>query len=168
MDDSVREGDAYKFAIENEKVNINVNGEEVLKAVEDEVSLLGTFAKKELKEKHERVLHFFYHIGNYILETSPEQGYKINSIDGDSCYKNTYRYAVDRNAVRIAEEGEAGLDCRVVEYCDYGNIRFAKVEGAGQEFLIKVDSDFEAENVRVAMDSKDVSVYSTSIDMKIC
>ena len=168
VDDSVREGDAYKFAIENEKVNINVNGEEVLKAVEDEVSLLGTFAKKELKEKHERVLHFFYHIGNYILETSPEQGYKINSIDGDSCYKNTYRYAVDRNAVRIAEEGEAGLDCRVVEYCDYGNIRFAKVEGAGQEFLIKVDSDFEAENVRVAMDSKDVSVYSTSIDMKIC
>ena len=166
--ENVREGDFYKFSIENEKVNLKVNGEEVLKAVEDEVSLNGTFSKKEVKENHDRVLHFFYNIGSYSLEAAPEQGYKINSIDGDNCYKYTYRYAVDRNAVRIAGEGENGLDCRVVDYCDYGNIRFAKAEANGQQFLIKVDPGFAAENVKVAMDSKDVSVYSTRIDMKIC
>ncbi len=166
--EDVREGDIYRFSLENEKLELKVNGEEVLKPVEDEVSLLGTFSKTEVRENHDRVLHFFYNIGDYVLETAPEKGYKINSIDGDNCYKFTYRYAADRRAVRIAEEDEPGLDCRVVDYCDYGNIRFAKVEAGGQEFLIKVDPLFAAEKVRVAIDSGDISVYSTRIDMKIC
>ena len=168
MDDTVKEGDVYHFAFENEKLNLNVNDTEVLKAIDDEVSLTGTFSKKEIKENHDRVLHFFYNIGNYTLETAPEQGYKINSIDGDNCYKYTYRYAINRDAIRLAEEGEAGLDGRVMEFCEYGNVRFAKVEADGQEFLIKVDPAFDLKNVRLAMDSKDISVYSTRIDMKIC
>lgn len=168
VNETVKEGDTYRFSFENEKLNLNVEGKEALKAVDDEVSLMGTFFRKEIKEGHDRVLHFFYKIGDYTLETSPEQGYKINSIDGDNCYKYTYRYAINRDAVRIAEEGEAGLEGRVVDYCDYGNIRFAKVSADGQEFLIKVDTAFALDKVRVAMDSKDVSVYSTRIDMKIC
>ena len=166
--DSVKEGDTYRFSLLNQKVNLNVNDEEVLKAIDDEVSLLGTFSKKEIKENHDRVLHFFYNIGAYTLETEPEQGYKINSIDSDNCYKYTYRYAIDRNAIRMAEDGEPALDARVVDYCEYGNIRFAKVEADGQEFLITVDPAFKADQVRVVMDSKDISVYSTRIDMKIC
>ena len=168
VNETVKEGDTYRFSFENEKLNLNMEGKEALKAVDDEVSLMGTFFRKEIKEGHDRVLHFFYKIGDYTLETSPEQGYKINSIDGDNCYKYTYRYAINRDAVRIAEEGEAGLEGRVVDYCDYGNIRFAKVSADGQEFLIKVDPAFALDKVRVAMDSKDVSVYSTRIDMKIC
>ena len=168
VNETVKEGDTYRFSFENEKLNLNVEGKEALKAVDDEVSLMGTFFRKEIKEGHDRVLHFFYKIGDYTLETSPEQGYKINSIDGDNCYKYTYRYAINRDAVRIAEEGEAGLEGRVVDYCDYGNIRFAKVSADGQEFLIKVDPAFALDKVRVAMDSKDISVYSTRIDMKIC
>ena len=168
VNETVKEGDTYRFSFENEKLNLNVEGKEALKAVDDEVSLMGTFFRKEIKEGHDRVLHFFYKIGDYTLETSPEQGYKINSIDGDNCYKYTYRYAINRDAVRIAEEGEAGLEGRVVDYCDYGNIRFAKVSADGQEFLIKVDPAFALDKVRVAMDSKDVSVFSTRIDMKIC
>ena len=168
VDEDVKVGDMYGFSFENQKLNLNVNDVEVLKAVEDEVSLMGTFSKKEVRENHDRVLHFFYHIGDYTLEALPEHGYKINSIDGDNCYKYTYRYAIDRNALRLAEEGEPALEGRVVEYCDYGNIRFAKIEAAGQEFLLTVDPDFEAETVRVAMDSHDVSVYSTRIEMKIC
>ena len=168
VDDTVQAGDPYRFAIENQKVNVNVNDAEVLKAVDDEVSLMGTFSKKEIRENHNRVLHFFYHIGDYTLEAQPEHGYKINSIDGDNCYKYTYRYAIDRNALRLAQDGEPALEGRVVDCCDYGNIRFAKIEAAGQEFLLTVGPDFEAETVRVAMDSHDVSVYSTRIDMKIC
>lgn len=168
VDGSVKEGDMYGFSLLNEKLNVRVNGEEVLKAVEDEVSLIGTFSKAEVKENRERVLHFFYNICGWQLEAAPEQGYKINSIDGDNCYKNTYRYVIDRNAVRIAEEGEAGLDCRVTDICDYGNVRFAAAEAEGQRFLVTVGRDFSGERVRVTMDSKDVSVYSTRIDMKIC
>ncbi|MBP5224868.1 MAG: TOBE domain-containing protein, partial [Lachnospiraceae bacterium] len=166
--EDVQEGDAYRFSFLNEKVNVSVNGAEVLKAVGDEESLNGSFSKTEVKENGDRVLHFFYNIGGYTLEAAPEQGYKINSIDGDSCYKNTYRYAVDRGNIRTAEANEPGLDCTVKELLDYGNIRFAKVEADGQEILIKVGPAFAGNKVRVAFDSKDVSVYSTAIDMKLC
>ena len=164
----VREGDDYGFSFLNEKLNVLVNGEEVLKAVDDEVSLTGGFSKTEVKENGERVLHFFYNIGNYTVEAAQEHGYKINSIDGDNCYKKTYRYALDRSHVRLVEPQEPGLNAVVKEQLDYGNIRFAKVEADGQEFLIRVDPDFKQDTVRVAFDSQDISVYSTTIDMKIC
>ncbi len=166
--DEVQEGDIYGFSFLNEKLNVLVDGAEVLKAVDDEVSMTGRFSKTEVKENGDRVLHFFYNIGPYVREAAPEQGYKINSIDGDSCYKKTYRYALDRSRVYIVEPTEPGLDALVKELLDYGNIRFAKVEADGQDFLICVGPDFQADQVRVAFDSQDISVYSTTIDMKIC
>ena len=166
--DEVKEGEEYGFSLLNEKLNVLVDGAEVLRAVDDEVSMLGRFSKKEIKENGDRVLHFFYDIGDYSLEAPAEQGYKINSIDGDACYKNSYRYALDRRAIRLVDKAEAGLDARVQQLLDYGNIRFAEVEADAQRFLICVDPDFDAKEVKLAFDSKDVSVYSTSIDMKIC
>ena len=166
--EDVKEGDMYGFSLLNDKVNISVDGEERLKAIDDEVSLVGSFSKTEVKENGDRVLHFFYNIGPYSLEAAPEHGYKINSIDGDACYKKTYRYALDRSHVRLAGPDEAGLDAVVKETLDYGNVRFARVESVGQEYLIRVEPDFEDAQVRVAFDSNDISVYSTTIDMKIC
>ena len=166
--EDVKEGGSYGFSLLNEKISVRANGEELLKAVEDEVALTGTFSKTEVKEKGDRVLHFFYNIGDYTVETAPEHGYKINSIDGDDCYKNTYRYQISRGKVRLASEAEAGLTGTVTDYLDYGNIRFAKVTAAGQEFLIQVEPGFKADKVRLAFDSQDISVYSTRIDMKIC
>ncbi len=166
--EDVREGDDYAFSLLNEKVNLFVDGTEVLKAVEDDVFVTGRFSKKEVRENGQRVLHFFYHVGDYQVEAIPEQGYKINSIDGDACYKNTYRYGVNRDRIRTVEPDEAGLDAKVLALLDYGNTRFARVEAAGQEFLIHVEPDFQAQQVRIAWDSGDISVYSTTIDMKIC
>ena len=168
VDENVREGDEYAFSLLNEKINVSVDGAEVLAAVDDDVSITGSFSKKETRENGARVLHFFYNIGGYTVEAAPEQGYKINSIDGDACYKNTYRYAVNRSLIRQAEDGEPGLDCTVLELLDYGNVRFARVEAAGQEFLIHVAPDFRADQARIAFNSEDISVYSTAIDMKIC
>ena len=168
VDDTVREGDLYGFSLLNEKLNVSVDGREVLKAVDDEVALEGSFSKTEVKENGERVLHFFYNIGDYSVEAAPEHGYKINSIDGDSCYKNTYKYTVDRDKVRLAEGSEPGLSARVKEILDYGNVQFAKVEANGQEFLIKASPGFKADNVKLAFDSQDVSVYSTAIELKLC
>ncbi|MBO4218570.1 MAG: sn-glycerol-3-phosphate ABC transporter ATP-binding protein UgpC [Erysipelotrichaceae bacterium] len=168
VDDKVKEGSMYDFSLLNDKVNVAVDGKNVLEAIADEEALLGHFTKTEVKENGDRVLHFFYNIGDYVLEAAPEQGYKINSIDGDNCYKNTYRYAVNREKIRLVGADEAGLDGKVTEILDYGNIRFAKVNADNQELLIHVDKDFKADKVRVAFDSSDVSVYSTRIDMKIC
>ena len=169
VDDSVREGDLYNFSLLYDKLTVYAGGKEILTPVPDEVELLGRFSKTEVKENGDRVLHFFYNIGDYSLEADPQQGYKINAIDGDSCYKNTYKYSVSRDAIRLAGEEEgAGLKANVKELLDYGNVRFARVEADGQEFLIRIAPDFNADKVRVAFDSKDVSVYSTRIDMKLC
>ncbi|MCR5664016.1 MAG: sn-glycerol-3-phosphate ABC transporter ATP-binding protein UgpC [Oscillospiraceae bacterium] len=168
VDEKVKEGEEYSFSILNEKVNVTVKGAEVLKALDDEVSLVGRFSKTEIKENGERVLHFFYDIGDYLVETAPEHGYKINSIDGDACYKKKYRYTVSRDLISFVDKSSNGLDGRVLEILDYGNVRFAKTEADGQEFLLKVGPDFKEKDVKIAFDSKDVSVYSTTIDMKIC
>ncbi|MBR6322177.1 MAG: ATP-binding cassette domain-containing protein, partial [Lachnospiraceae bacterium] len=168
VSEDVREGDDYSFSFLNEKINVLANGEEIVKAAEDEESLLGTFYKTEVRENGERVLHFFYKIGDYAIEAAPEHGYKINSIDGDACYKSTYKYAVARENIRFVDPDEAGIDAKVKEVLDYGNILFAKVDADGQELLLHVEPDFSADKVRVAFDSSDVSVYSTRIDMKLC
>lgn len=70
--------------------------------------------------------------------------------------------------IRIVGEGEPGLAGEVVGYVNYGNIRFAQVKAAGEQLLIRVSDDFKADKVRLAFDAKDVSVYSTRIDMKLC
>ena len=168
VDDKVREGDMYHFAIANQKVNVIKDGAEVLKAVKAEEVLPGTFSKTEVKENGDRVLHFFYNIGEYTIETAPENGYKINSIDGNNCYKYTYNYAIDREKIRVVSENEPGLPAVVNGYLNYGNIRFVKVEAAGVPMLIHVDDKFDKKNVRLAFDSKDIGVYSTRIDMKLC
>lgn len=168
VDESLREGDAYGFALQNDKLRLSVGDGELLQPVLDEVSFLGRFAKTEQKENGERVLRFFYRIGDYALEAASEHGYKINAIDGDACYKNRYRYAVDRARIRLVPENEPGLYVRVCEILDYGTVRFARVEADGQEFLLRVEPDFKAERLRIAFDSEAVSVYSTAIDMKIC
>ncbi len=145
-----------------------MNGEEVLKAIGDAESLTGRFSKTEVKENGERVLHFFYNIGDYTVEAAPDHGYKINSIDGDNCYKKTYRYEVDRSKIHLAYDGEDGLSATVKEVLDYGNAQFARVEANGQEFLIEATKGFALSEIKVAFDAKDISVYSTTIDMKIC
>ena len=134
----------------------------------DEDPLNGTFYKTEVKENGERVLHFFYKIGDYSVEAPQEHGYKINAIDGDACYKKTYKYTVKRDSLRIAEEGGEGLSGKFCELMDYGNVCFARIDAGGQEFLVNASPDFKADNVKVAFDGKDVSVYSIESDMKIC
>ncbi len=168
VSDEVKAGDIYHFALANEKINLHENGKEILPAVNDEETMLGTFSKTEVKENGDRVLHFFYNIGDYTIETAPENGYKINSIDGNNCYKYDYKFAVNRDNIRIVGEGEPGLAGEVVGYVNYGNIRFAQVKAAGEQLLIRVSDDFKADKVRLAFDAKDVSVYSTRIDMKLC
>ena len=168
VDDSVKAGEEYGFAFRNEKVTLNTDKGELLKAVKDEETFPGTFSKTEVRENGDRVLHFFYNMADYTLETAPENGYKINSIDGNNCYKYTYNYVVDRENIKVLPQSAEGLKAVVKGYLDYGNIRFARVETDNEEILIHVDKDFNEKEVRLAFDSKDVSVYSTRIDMKLC
>ena len=169
VDDDVAEGDTYGFSLLYDKIGVKNEEKDLLVPVEDAVSLEGHFSKKEVREEKERVIHFYYNIGDYSVEAAKEHGYKINSIDGDHCYSYTYRYAVPRDKIALVSKEENGLDAQILQKLDYKNVCFAKAKTAdGQEFLIKVDKDFEKSSVRVAFDSADISVYSTRIDMMLC
>ena len=136
----------------------------------DKVEILGTFSKQETKENKERVYHFFYNLpSNYKLEIPVEKGYKINSIDGNSCYKNTYKFVIKRENIKFASDDEAGIEAKVLDIVKYGNVTFAKVEAEGNEFLITVGAKFKKETVKIKVeDASVVEVYSTKIDMKVC
>ena len=169
VDDDVREGADYGFSLLYDKIGIKAEEKELLTPCSDEVSLEGQFSKQEIREKGGRVMHFYYKICGYTLEALQENGYKINSIDGDNCYKYTYRYVVPQDKVRLVLAEEPGLEAEVVRKLDYGNVCYADARTAdGQPFLVKVDKDFEDMKIRVAFDSADVSVYSTRIDMILC
>ena len=64
-------------------------------------------------------------------------------------------------------EGE-GLSVDVKEILDYGNVRFARVDASGQEFLISAEEGLKTGPAKVAFGSEDISVYSIESDMKIC
>ena len=162
--DEVKEGDDYHFSILNEKVNVSAGGTEVLKATSEEEAFEGSFYKTEVKENGDRVLHFFYRIGGFDLEAEQDKGYKINSIDGNACYTNTYRYTVPRECIRLAEEG---LEGKVTAVLDYGNVSFIAVETAAGNCLVKAEGKV-GDSVKLAFDSKDVSVYSIEKDIKLC
>ena len=164
--DEVKEGDDYHFSILNEKVNVSAGGTEVLKATSEEEAFTGSFYKTEVKEGGDRVLHFFYRIGDFDLETQQDKGYKINSIDGNACYTNTYRYTVPRECISLAD-GEEGLEGKVTAVLDYGNVSFISVETAAGNCLVKAEGKV-GDSVRLSFDSKDVSVYSIEKDIKLC
>ena len=169
VDDGVSEGDDFGFSILYDKITVKAGEKEIASPVSGEVSLEGRFSKKETRENGERVLRFYYNIGDYTIEASKENGYKINSIDKDHCYDYTYRYAVDMDKIRIVQDGEPGFDVKVLEKLDYENVCYARVQANdGQTFLIKIDRGLEGSSLRIAFDGADVSVYSTRIDMKLC
>jgi len=167
VDDGVSTGEDYSFSLLYDKIGVRAEEKQLLAPLGDEVFLEGRFSKKEKRENGERVVHFFYDICGYSVEAAKEHGYKINSIDGDNCYTYTYRFAINRDKLRLVQDN--GLNAVIVEKLDYGNVCFAKAKtNDGQEFLIKVDKDFNGQQVRVAFDSTDLSVYSTRIDMILC
>ena len=169
VDDDVAEGDEYGFSLLYDKIGVKSGEDELLEPCGDEVSFLGRFSKAEARENSERVYRFFYNIGDYTVEAAKEHGYKINSIDGNNCYNYTYRYVVNIDRIRQVSQEEPGLDAKVVDILDYGNVCYAKAQTAdGQEFLLKIDGEIEGSGVRIAFDSDDISVYSTRIDMIIC
>jgi len=166
VDDSLKEGDTYKFDIAYEKVDLFKDDKQLLKAISDEEELLGYFSKEEIRKDKNNEINFFYIIDDYKLEAPRDNGYKINTIDGDDCYKNQYRYVIDRKKIKQVNDG--GLKVNVEEIIDYGNVRFARVKSNNNELLIEVDDKFENKELSLMFDSKDIAVYSTNSDIKMC
>ncbi len=167
-DKEIKEGEEYSFSLLNEKIYVKANNEVLVEPISDNIEMNGTFTKEEVKDGKERVLHFFYNIHNYKVEAPVEKGYKINSIDGNACYKNVYKYALSRDDVKLVSASEEGVKGEVIDVLKYGNAAYAKIKAGDDEFLVNVKDDFDSKEVNIQFSGEKLEVYSTSIDMKIC
>ena len=165
VDEKVKAGDKYKFSLLNEKLNLLVDGKEVLAPLGDKEALVGTFTKSETKENKERVLHFQYNINGVKIEAPVTNGYKINEVEGNECYRRKYRYAFDRSKIELADEG---IHAEVKEVLDYGNQRYAVLLVGEQQILMAVDNAFSAQEVNFLIKGEDIEVWQIEIDMLIC
>jgi len=167
VDKKVKKGEDYSFSLYLDKVKFVANGEAILEPIGEEEELVGTFGKIERRENKERIIDFHYNINGVLIEAPRENGFKMNAVEGNKCYKNNYKYVVNRRAINVVEEG--GIPASVVEILDYGHVSYAKLDVAGQELLIELAPGQMVEgDIQISFAGEDVAVHSLDIDMRIC
>ena len=166
VDSKVKEGSTYSFDFKFETLRFLSKGEVVVEPIVDNVELLGKFEKVERKENKVRVIDFYYVVNGEKILAPQDKGYKINSIEGNKCYKETFKYVVDRKNITL--DAETGVPAKVTRVLDYGNRKFAEVDLEGQLVLVNVDDKFDASEIRLVIKGEDLLVYNSEIDMMIC
>lgn len=162
VDEKVKVGDSYSFSLLYDQLEL----ENVLSPIQKQERLTGIFTKKEIKEGKEKNLHFFYNINGVDIECPQNNGFKINAIEGNDCYKRQYDYVFNRHNVTFVENG--GILAQVEETLDYRNIKYARLNVNGQSVLVEVDKDFVQKEVQISLKGQDIEVWKADIDMRLC
>ena len=162
VDESVKEGANYSFALRNDKVRVLVDGQPVLEPVGEQEALEGQFKKRDVGRN---AVEFDYIINGVAINAPVEAGYKINAVEGNACYKKNYRYVFDRKKVVL---GEGNLEGRVEKVLEYGNQKYAKLLIGEQSILVEVPNDFNDENVKIQIAGEDFEVWQKEIDFRLC
>ncbi len=168
VDDKVKAGAKYDFALLNEKLNIRkLDGSELLAPIAENESINGRFLKKD--NRAEKDLDFFYKIGDVEIPAPRTQGYKMNAVEGNKCYLNTYKFVLNRDKILVNSEEEGiELPAKVVKLLRYGNKTYARVALAEQEMVVNVPNDFEGQELKLKLRGEDIEVWSIDIDMRVC
>ena len=166
VDKGVKEGAKYDFDLLNEKIDIREGSETILKAISNKEQLIGKFEKFDNRKT--KNLEFFYNINGVKVAAPQVNGYKINAVEGNNCYRKNYCYAFDRSAIQLVEEGENAIKANVLEVLDYGNINFARLDVDGQQVLVEVEKGFDKQEVNFLVSGEAIEIFSLDIDMRIC
>ena len=164
VDGSVKPGNTYSFDILTDKVKI-ISDAGVVEPLKPQESLLGKFTKQDISRTE---VEFYFLINGERVHDSKGNGFKINSVDGNECYKKTYKYVFDRSKAEIANEGIKGL---VEEVLDYGYIKYAKTKVGEESILLIVPNGMEVKpNQEIAFNLKgeDIEVWEPVNDFRIC
>ena len=165
VDDKVKAGAKYSFSLLNDKILVKDGDEVIHEPIGEKESLLGTFTKENAKVGKERTLDFHYVIEGYNILAPRANGFKMNAVEGNKCYKKVYKYVFLRDKIVLADEG---LEANVKEIYEYGNIRYAVLDINGQQLLVVVDNEFKEEKVHIQLKGEDIEVWQREIDMMIC
>ena len=160
---SVKEGDNYSFSLKYDKLTIVRNGTVALAPVGEKESLVGTFEKADVKRNE---VQFFYNIGGVKINAPLTNGYKINAVEGNDCYKKSYRYTFARDSIELVDGGM--FTASVKELVEYGNVKYARVDYAGQELLLEVAPKFVGDSISFNLNSDKIEVWQQEIDFLIC
>ena len=165
VDKDVKAGDMYSFDILLDKVKVigeNVN----IEPLNEKESLMGKFIKKDLSRTE---VEFYFVINNEQIHDTKGNGFKINSVDGNDCYKKTYKYVFERNKAQISNEG--GIKGIVNEILDYGYIKYAKVKVLEDEILLIIPEGLEltqGQEISFTISGEDIEVWEPVNDFRIC
>lgn len=166
---TVHKGETLHFSLQNDKLRFVADNEVVVEPIGEEETLIGTFSKKDRRENHQRVIDFFYNIEGDAILAPLKNGYKLNQIDGNACYRNQYKYVFRRDAITLAPEDAEGIPATVKEILDYGNAVYALLEVAsGETILASVTQDFAEQQVKIQLSGEDIQVHSLDVEMRIC
>ena len=169
VDDSVKAGQKYSFSLLNDKLRIKDGEQEVLKPIEKSESFIGTFTKKD--NRAERDLDFFYRVNDVNIPAPRSNGHKMNAVEGNKCYKNNYKFVIDRDNILVnAQEGEGvELSATVAKVLEYGNRVLALAKLGEQEVLVNAPEGCkEGDALSLRVRGEDIEVWSLDIDMRIC
>lgn len=167
VDENVKEGDKYSFSLAYDQIKVIDNDDNVvLEPIGKDEHFIGRFSKHEYHEDRERVIDFNYHIDDLVVAAPRVNGFKINQVEGNNCYKKNYRYVIDRDLINVSKEGE-GLLATVTDVLDYGNRVYAMVQANGHELLVNYDRELGTDLV-LNVNGEDIAVYQMEIDMRIC
>ena len=168
VDENVKQGDMYNFDIQLDKVKvINEETKEVLvEPLSDKESLRGKFIKKDISRTE---VEFYFDINGELVHDTKGNGFKINSVDGNQCYKKEYRYVFERSKAAISNgEGIKGV---VAEVLDYGHIKYALTKVGEEEILLVVPEGMELapnQNISFVVKGEDIEVWEPVNDFRIC
>ncbi len=161
VDESVKKGASYSFDVKFDKIAVLKGGEKVMEPIGEKECLTGSFKRVAVNRNYD----FYYGLAGADIAAPAANGYKINAVEGDKCYKKTYKYEFERAKIAIAEEG---LPASVEEILDYGAKKYARLAVGAEKILIDADEGELAGEVKLAIAGEDIEVWQMESDFRIC
>ena len=164
VEKGVKEGDSYGFDILLDKVKIIGENLQV-EPLKEKENLSGKFVKKDISRTE---VEFYYVINEERIHDSVGNGFKINSVDGNDCYKKTYRYVFERSKAVV---GDTGIQAIADKVLDYGYIRYVVAKVGEEEIMLILPEGMEAnpgDEIHFALNGEDVEVWEPKNDFRIC
>ena len=165
VDESVKAGDTYQFDILLDKIKI-VGENLQIEPLPERESLLGKFVKKDISRTE---VEFYFVINNEQIHDTKGNGFKINSVDGNECYKKQYKYVFERQNATISQDG--GIKGTVTEVLDYGYIKYARTQVGEESILLIVPKGLElaaSQEITFTLKGEDIEVWEPVNDFRIC
>ena len=165
VDENVRPGDIYAFDILLDKVKISGENLDIEPLTERE-SLMGTFIKQDISRTE---VEFYFVINGELISDSKGNGFKINSVDGNECYKKTYKYVFERSKAQFTDG--TGIKGIVNDILDYGYVKYAKVLVGEESVLLIIPQGLElalGQEVNFTINGEDIEVWEPVNDFRIC